>query len=360
MIRLVYAGPDTAGLPPALRQEWDRLCGAEHVVRHAQDAQALVERFEDSEEELLVVGGLSTLARFLPHATHIDVLEAEQAQLGDLRFDVWDTPRFALQDIQAWAGGRTLRLQRQPVGLQNAVSLYEEGIRDGQVDAVARYSGARYTQHSTGVMDGVEGFEAFFKEFLIRNPERDIRVLRAFQDGPFVFMQVSQSLAQGETQWVTMDLFETDPDGQIVEHWDVIEAWSENCQVDGESQVRGMDPTQANKALVRTMLTEVFVYNRLSRFEEFVASDVVVHRPSFEPGRAAWADAVREAGETYDFVHRLAGQGNFVMAYSRVRTAEGDQAVFDLFRVEAGKVAEAWRTAEPVVSLDVAKNIGKF
>jgi Uncharacterized protein conserved in bacteria len=42
--------------------------------------------------------------------------------------------------------------------LVNAVSLYLEGIRDGQVrQAVGKYTGDRYTQHSTGVRDGAEG-----------------------------------------------------------------------------------------------------------------------------------------------------------------------------------------------------------
>lgn len=42
----------------------------------------------------------------------------------------------------------------------NAAALYVEGIRDGRVrEAVEAYTGDRYTQHSTGVADGVEGFD---------------------------------------------------------------------------------------------------------------------------------------------------------------------------------------------------------
>ena len=45
--------------------------------------------------------------------------------------------------------------------LENAVNLYLEGIRDGKVkEAIKKYTGARYTQHSTGVKDGVKGFIA--------------------------------------------------------------------------------------------------------------------------------------------------------------------------------------------------------
>ncbi|MGH8239026.1 MAG: hypothetical protein ACREXP_18680 [Steroidobacteraceae bacterium] len=47
--------------------------------------------------------------------------------------------------------------------LESAKSLYLEGIRDGQArEAVTKYTGDRYTQHSAGVRDGVEGFVEFF------------------------------------------------------------------------------------------------------------------------------------------------------------------------------------------------------
>ena len=63
--------------------------------------------------------------------------------------------------------------------LANATALYMEGIRDGDVRAaVEAYTGDRYTQHSTGVADGVEGFVEFFNPFVENNPVRDIQVVR--------------------------------------------------------------------------------------------------------------------------------------------------------------------------------------
>lgn len=65
--------------------------------------------------------------------------------------------------------------------LQNAINLYERGIRDGEVQEVLdNYMGSTYTQHSTGVRDGKEGFAEFFADFFRRNPKRDIRVVRSF------------------------------------------------------------------------------------------------------------------------------------------------------------------------------------
>ena len=73
--------------------------------------------------------------------------------------------------------------------LDNVRALYMDGIRDGNARAaVEKYTGDRYTQHSTGVRDGVEGFVAFFEPFLERNPVRDIQIVRAIEDGAYVFV----------------------------------------------------------------------------------------------------------------------------------------------------------------------------
>ena len=105
-------------------------------------------------------------------------------------------------------------------GLENIHRIYLEGIVQGNArEAVTRYTGHRYTQHSTGVGDGVEGFLAFFEPFVQRNPKRDIQIVRSFEDGPWVFCQAYQSLNDGQAEWVTMDLFYTDSDGRIIEHW---------------------------------------------------------------------------------------------------------------------------------------------
>jgi predicted SnoaL-like aldol condensation-catalyzing enzyme len=45
--------------------------------------------------------------------------------------------------------------------LENAKNLYLQGIKEGNMEVVKKYSGNRYTQHSTGVTDGAQGFMDF-------------------------------------------------------------------------------------------------------------------------------------------------------------------------------------------------------
>ena len=145
----------------------------------------------------------------------------------------------------------------------NAIGLYMTGIRDGRPqEALAAHTGARYTQHSTGVADGQAGFIAFFEPFLERNPKRDIQVIRALQDGAHVFVHVYQNLNHGAAEWVTMDFFDSDADGKIVEHWDVIaphhaETASGRSGIDGPSEITDLDQNRRQQGAGERVLRDL-------------------------------------------------------------------------------------------------------
>ncbi|MGB3051396.1 MAG: nuclear transport factor 2 family protein [Polyangiales bacterium] len=253
--------------------------------------------------------------------------------------------------------------------LENAKALYLEGIRDGRVrEAVTAYSGARYTQHSTGVADGIEGFVEFFEPFLARNPKRDIEIVRAVEDGRCVFLHVYQSLNDGEHQWVTADLFDTDADDKIIEHWDVISAFegpgpSGHSQVNGETEVCDLAQTEANKAKIRLFMTDVLQNGDFSRFDDYVAEDLIQHAVRLDNGRAAFRERIQEAqdaGVQCEFVFKLVGQGNFVASYSKSVLDDDAMAVFNIWRLADGRIVEHWSNAETIPPREDWANSGKF
>lgn len=102
----------------------------------------------------------------------------------------------------------------------------------------------------------------FFEDFIKRNPKRDIRVLRSLVDGRYVFMQVFQDLNDGETQWVTTDFFDTDDKDRVIEHWDVISAYTKlsgpgTDQIDGQTEITDRHKESENKKLVQKLIREV-------------------------------------------------------------------------------------------------------
>ena len=253
--------------------------------------------------------------------------------------------------------------------LEHAKALYLEGIRDGRVrEAVTAHTGERYTQHSGGVRDGVEGFVEFFEQFVLRNPKREIEIVRAIEDGPYVFVHVYQSLNDGEHEWVTMDLFHTNADDKIIEHWDVISAFegpgpSGHSQIDGTTEITDLAETEANKARVRLFMTEVLQNRDFTRFDEYLAEDLIQHGVSLDNGRAACRERIEEAqdaGVRCECVFKLIGQGNFVVSYSKSVQDDDAVAVFNLWRLAGGRIVEHWSNAETIAPREDWANTGKF
>ncbi|MEM7273312.1 MAG: nuclear transport factor 2 family protein [Actinomycetota bacterium] len=285
----------------------------------------------------------------------------------------------ATQEFMALMDASTMTLDRRVEvasaafpGLANAKALYLEGIRDGNVrQAVETYTGDRYTQHSTGVRDGVEGFVEFFEPFVERNTVRDIELVRTFVDGRFVFVHAAQSLNNGESRWVTTDLFDTDGNGKIIEHWDVIHELggtnpSGHTQVDGAVEITDLHLTEQNKEHVRRFLTEAFIENPTAPMSDFISSETYInHNPDAPDGLESLEEMdrmAREQGQTlyYPKVHRIIGQGNFVVAFAHQVWNSIDYAAFDIFRLENGMIVEHWDNVETLPPEDELVNSGKF
>lgn len=252
-------------------------------------------------------------------------------------------------------------------GLDNVRDIYLDGIAGGKArEAVLRNTGHRYTQHSTGVADGAEGFLAFFEPFVARNPKRDIEIIRIFEDGPWVFCSAYQSLNDGAAEWVTMDLFYTDPDGLILEHWDTIAPYTKDSK-SGEDMVGGtrdIDPSvdgSASKAIVLEYTKQVLQEARHEKAADFVAGGIIQHAPQIGAGLVGlqtWLTS--DAAGSYEMLFQLIGQRDFVATYGK-RHANGKEiAVFDLYRVADGKIVEHWMNEEEISPREAWGNSGKF
>lgn len=252
-------------------------------------------------------------------------------------------------------------------GLDNVRRIYLEGIAGGNArEAVLAYTGHRYTQHSTGVADGAEGFLAFFEPFVARNPKRDIEIKRIFEDGPWVFCSAYQSLNDGAAEWVTMDMFHTDAEGLILEHWDTIAPYvadtvSGGDMVGGAQEVDASANTAANKSLVLEYTKQVRQEKKLTTIGQFVADGLIQHASGIPAGRQGLSDwlASEEHGD-YEMLFKLIGQGDFVVTYGKRHAKGADIAVFDLYRIAGGKIAEHWMNEELISPRESWGNSGKF
>ncbi|MEM6276423.1 MAG: nuclear transport factor 2 family protein [Pseudomonadota bacterium] len=252
-------------------------------------------------------------------------------------------------------------------GLENVRKIYLEGIAGGNArEAVHKYTGHRYTQHSTGVGDGAEGFLAFFEPFVERNPKRDIEIVRILEDGRWVFCNAYQSLNDGEAEWVTMDMFYTDADGLILEHWDTIAPFVAKTS-SGEDMVRGTTAvdtaadTEANKVLVLEYTKQVLQEGNHAKAGEFVAKNLIQRAPTIGAGLAGLEDWLSsDKVGSYEMLFQLIGQGDLVVTYGKRHAGGKDIAAFDLYRVDGGLIVEHWANEEEISPRDAWGNSGKF
>ena len=240
------------------------------------------------------------------------------------------------------------------IRVENAKALYLEAIRDGNAEeAISKYSGSRYTQHSTPVKDGQAGFVEFFAEFHARNPIRDIEIVRSFEDGNYVFLHVVQTLNNGEFRYVTADIFNTDDEGKLIEHWDMIAELSpDRSEVAGPTEPTDLDKTEANKVLILSFMNEVLIGGDETKRANYVSSS------SYDEHSQ---DGLHSG---YEEIYNVIGSGNMVAAMAKVSGAEAGTehgvAGIDLFRVDDGLIVEHWNVSEAITPSDTWVNSGKF
>jgi predicted SnoaL-like aldol condensation-catalyzing enzyme len=118
---------------------------------------------------------------------------------------------------------------------------------------------------------------------------------------------------------------------------------------------------------VRAFVDDVLVHGRLDTLAGyFDGNHYVQHNPQIGDnlsGLTAALKAMVGKGTTmkYDRIHKVLGEGNFVLVVSEGSFGGVATSFFDLFRLENEKIAEHWDTMEAIPDRSAWKNDnGKF
>lgn len=242
-----------------------------------------------------------------------------------------------------------------------------KSIETGDTAAVAVVNPEMYIQHNPETHEGGEGLAVLFKRLSKTHPR--VKIVRAFEDGEYVFAHTEYDFA---TSKIGFEIFRFEAD-LVVEHWDNLQLNpgepnpSGHSMTDGPTEPTDLDKTRENKALVRAFVDDILVNGRMDKLASYFDGDTYTqHNPLIADGLSSLGAALEESAKQgivmkYDRIHRVLGEGNFVLVVSEGSLAGNHSSIYDLFRVADGKLAEHWDTIETIPPREMWKNDnGKF
>ena len=229
-----------------------------------------------------------------------------------------------------------------------------KSIETGDAGPVSVIDPDKYIQHNLALADGLAGLSAALQAL----PKGSARVntVRTFEDGDYVFAHTEYDFFGPK---IGFDIFRFE-NGLIVEHWDNLQQTpakpnpSARTMIDGSTTVTDHARTAANKQLVRSFVDDILVNGRMQKLAGYFDSDnYIQHNPQIADklsGLGAALQEMAQAGITmkYDKIHKVFGEGNFVLVVSEGDFAGKPTAFYDLFRAEHGKLAEHWDVLETI------------
>lgn len=248
---------------------------------------------------------------------------------------------------------------------EKAVALLNS-IQSGDQTSIGYVNAEEYTQHNLSVGDGLAGFGAALQAL----PEGSARVnvVRSFEDGDFVFTHTDYNFFGPKAGF---DVFRFE-NGLIVEHWDnLIEQAAPNpsghTQFDGATAIDDLNQTSSNKTLVQSFVQTILADGDMDKIGDFITGDnYIQHNPGIADGLSGLGQALEAMAKegitmVYSKVHKVLGEGNFVLTISEGTFADQPTSFYDLFRVDEGKIVEHWDVMETIIPKDEWKNNnGKF
>lgn len=234
---------------------------------------------------------------------------------------------------------------------------------------VKKYFKENYIQHNPHVPTGIAPVIGFLP--VLKKGNTTYTTHRILQDGDFIIFHNSYHNAEpfGAKEVVAFDVWRM-KDGMVAEHWDNItpiveKTASGRSQTDGPTTVTDLDKTEANKAIVTNFVNDVLLGKAPEKITEYISAEQYdQHNPLVKDGLQGLSEAIKYLKSQnnmfeYSKIHKVLGEGNFILAMSEGEWNGRQQAFYDLFRLKNGKIVEHWDVIEEIPT-EMAHNNGKF
>ena len=259
------------------------------------------------------------------------------------------------------AGGITMTSSKEMINNKQKVVSLLKSIETNDTVPVSYIDKNKYIQHNLGVADGLAGFGELLKQLPPKSAK--VETIRIFQDGDFVFAHTEYNFFGPK---IGFDIFRFE-NGKIVEHWDNLQETqkrnpSGRTMIDGETKIKDIAKTNENKIFVKRFVEEILVKGKMENLASYFDGDnYIQHNPMIPDKLSGLAEAIKSFAKNgivmkYEKIHKVLGEGNFVLVVSEGSLGGKHSSFYDLFRVENSKIAEHWDVIETILPKEQWKN----
>ncbi len=238
-------------------------------------------------------------------------------------------------------------------------------------ETIRAVANSDYIQHNPFIPTGLEPFIQLLP--VLKENGTTAENVRMFQDGNYVFMHNIWRNAKpfGADEMVSFDIIRLDKAGKVAEHWDamtglVAETANGRTQTDGPVSVKDLDKTEQNKALAKGLVEDILMGKNPNKITEYISAETYhQHNPGIKDGLSGIIEAVeyltaQDNMFKYTKIHKVLGEGNFVLTVSEGQWSGKKQVFYDLFRVENGQMVEHWDVIQEIPTEGLANENGMF
>ncbi len=254
---------------------------------------------------------------------------------------------------------------------KETVAAFLGAVLTGDLETMRKLANADYIQHNPFIPTGLEPFIEM--QPILQENGTTAENIRMFQDRNYVFMHNIWKNAKpfGADEMVSFDIIRLDQNGKVAEHWDamtamVAETASGRSQTDGPVDVEDRDQTEKNKRLATSLVEDVLMGKNPGKISDYISAETYnQHNPGIKDGLSGITEAVAYLTSQnnmfkYTKIHKVLGEGNFVLTISEGEWSGKRQVFYDLFRVANGKMVEHWDVIQEIPTEGLANNNGMF
>ncbi|NEQ51683.1 MAG: hypothetical protein F6K11_16340 [Leptolyngbya sp. SIO3F4] len=254
---------------------------------------------------------------------------------------------------------------------KETVGTFLGAVLQSDTTTMRALANADYIQHNPFIPTGLEPFIQMLP--VLKENGTTAENVRMFQDGNYVFMHnIWRNVKPfGADEMVSFDIIRLDEQGKVAEHWDAMaalvqETASGRTQTDGPTEAKDLDKTEENKALAKAMVEDILMGKNPDKIADYISAEQYdQHNPDVKDGLSGIGEAVAYLSSQnnmfqYTRIHKVLGEGDFVLVVSEGQWNGTNNVFYDLLRFENGKAVEHWDVIQPIPSEGLANENGMF